>query len=487
MRTRVRDAFSVLLAVLMLLALAAADSVAAEEPPPELKIAFIGDQGLGGDAVEVLRLIRDEGAEAVLHQGDFDYDDDPAAWDAQIDDVLGADFPYFASVGNHDESHFRGAGGYQQRLEARMRRLGIPWQGELGARSSFHFRGLFVVTTAPGIFGDGDDEYAPYLRDALAADASIWSLSSFHKNMGAMQVGGKGDETGWGVYEESRRGGAIVATAHEHSYSRTHLLASFASQAIASTSDPLRLSADDPATAADEGRSFAFVSGLGGKSIREQERTGPWWASLYTTTQGAASGALFAVFHHQGNPRLARFYFKDVEGRVIDEFLVESAVGAGSPTPDPAPDPAPDPVPDPVPDPTPAPEPDPVPDPTPDPAPDPEPDPEPVPVPVPAPDPDPTPDPAPDPAPAPEPAPPAACRDGLDNDGDGRVDYPADRGCADASDGNERKGTRKPPRLRVCQDGRDNDGDGLVDFPADPGCRSPLGKSERRGAPGRAR
>ena len=30
--------------------------------------------------------------------------------------------------------------------------------------------------------------------------------------MKAMQVGGKSNATGWGVYEESRRAGAIIAT-----------------------------------------------------------------------------------------------------------------------------------------------------------------------------------------------------------------------------------------------------------------------------------
>ncbi len=38
----------------------------------------------------------------VLHQGDFDYKDDPDAWDQRINLVLGPDFPYFASIGNHD-------------------------------------------------------------------------------------------------------------------------------------------------------------------------------------------------------------------------------------------------------------------------------------------------------------------------------------------------------------------------------------------------
>src|SRR3990172_10629401 len=72
-----------LLITLPLLAIASPTNMPAPEvPPPEFTIAFFGDQGLGGDAEAVLRLIRDEGADAVLHLGDFDYHDDPAAWDA---------------------------------------------------------------------------------------------------------------------------------------------------------------------------------------------------------------------------------------------------------------------------------------------------------------------------------------------------------------------------------------------------------------------
>jgi hypothetical protein len=126
------------------------------------------------------------------------------------------------------------------------------------------------------------------------------------------------------VYEIARRGGAIIATAHEHSYSRTHLLADVSQQVVASREQPLALAADDPTTLRDEGRSFVFVSGLGGDSVRPQVRGGPWWASIYTADQDARAGALFGVFHHRGDPRLARFYFKDIEGRVPDEFLVTS-------------------------------------------------------------------------------------------------------------------------------------------------------------------
>jgi hypothetical protein len=181
--------------------------------------------------------------------------------------------------------------------------------------------------TAPGIFGAGDSVHAPYIRDRFAASGAPWRISSWHKNQHLMQAGGKSDETGWGVYEESRRAGAIIATGHEHSYSRTHLLSSMPLQEIASVSDDLVLRADAPGTPEDEGRSFVFVSGLGGNSIRDQEVFGDWFASVYTSTQGARRGALFGVFHVDGDPRLARFTFKDVAGNVVDEFTVRSTAG----------------------------------------------------------------------------------------------------------------------------------------------------------------
>src|SRR5574341_696689 len=102
----------------------------------------IGDQGLGSNARAVLNLIKSEGAQAVLHQGDFDYEDNPDAWEAQINDVLGANFPYFASPGNHDEGEWSG---YQQHLQNRLNRLGISWDGDLGAKSSLYYKGILVI------------------------------------------------------------------------------------------------------------------------------------------------------------------------------------------------------------------------------------------------------------------------------------------------------------------------------------------------------
>jgi hypothetical protein len=68
---------------------------------------------------------------------------------------------------------------------------------------------------------------------------------------------------------------------------------------------------------------------------------------------------------------------------------------------------------------------------------------------------------------------PSECANGVDDDGDGLIDYPADRGCWGIRDESERGD---------CEDGKDNDGDGKIDYVAggggDPGCYSAFSTRE---------
>ena len=302
--------FILVLSVLSLLILV---NVHASTPPPDFKVAFIGDQGLTDDSKEVLRLIRDEGAEMVLHQGDFDYADSPDLWDQQINDILGPNFPYFASIGNHDVAMWPG---YQQKLIERLNRIPEAMcTGDLGFQSACEYKGLFFILSGVGTMGQG---HQIYIRDQLAQDNSVWRICSWHKNQRLMQVGKNGNSTGWDVYEECRLGGAIIATAHSHNYSRTHLMENFSSSPrIASTSNTLQL---------EEGKSFVFVSGLGGDSIEAQILNNVWWASIYASKGTAEFGALFCTFNINGQPDHASCYFKDIAGRTIDSFTIISRV-----------------------------------------------------------------------------------------------------------------------------------------------------------------
>lgn len=299
------------------------DSMATE---PDLKIAFVGDVGHGPNQQAVLRLIKSEGAQAVLHQGDFDYADNPTQFWSSVDSVLGANFPYFVSVGNHDVSKWPTTAdpSYSEILKDRMARIGITADdSNLNDQMySIVFKGVKVVFVGEQR-GAGDTIYAPYIEKQLAHDNHIWVVCSWHRNMQAMQVGSKVDDMGWGVYEACKNHGAIIATGHEHSYERTKTLTSMRNQIVdPKFPDPNHL-------AVGPGRSFAFVSGLGGESIRDQKRCLPnsppygckgEWAKIYTSDQGAQYGVLFITFNINHNPNKAHGYFKNTRGQIVDDF-----------------------------------------------------------------------------------------------------------------------------------------------------------------------
>ena len=287
---------------------------------PNLKVAFLGDQNDGSDAIEVMQLVKNEGADMVIHAGDADYSSDPDNWENNITSVLGADFPYFWAIGNHDTS---ARSGYQQVQAERIARVdGATCTGDVGVNSACTYQGLFFILSGVGTSGSGHESY---IRDQLSNNNSDWSICAWHKNHREMQVGGKSTEVGWGPYETCREEGAIIATSHEHSYSRTKTLVSTEQQTV----DPDWPDPNDVRVV--PGATFVFVSGLGGSSIRDQERclptTYPYgcngeWASIYTSDQNAKFGVLFIEFHVDGDPGKARGYFKNVDGQIIDEFTI---------------------------------------------------------------------------------------------------------------------------------------------------------------------
>lgn len=310
----------------------------AEAPPPNFKIAIFGDQGLenkdGAKPNEVFELVKAEGAKAILHLGDFDYDGSPAKWEEQINNAVGADFPYFAVMGNHDKSKWCSKPGsfegYGERIRKRFERLNIPYNGSPGVQYSFKYQGIFFVLVSPKDKVKCQPttmKHDAYINAQLAGDSSIWSIAGWHRNQTAMQTGDKGNDTGWEVYEEARKGGAIVGTGHEHAYARSYLLKDIQNQLVDNTSDTLSI---------EKGKTFAFVSGLGGREIRKQTKTGPWWARVYAKTclskkdpncvAGPVPGVLFAIFNVDGQPNKALFYFKTIEGKELDRFTVISIV-----------------------------------------------------------------------------------------------------------------------------------------------------------------
>ena len=334
-----KSAFFVLSSLLFALPLL----TSAQTPPvptePNLKVAFYGDQGISANSVAVLNLVKAEAPSLVIHLGDFDYTDNPIAWDDQMNSVLGANFPVLSLIGNHDLPKWSGVGGYQEKIIARSKNIaGLSCAGDLGTQSSCIFKGLHLILSGVGTIGSG---HGAFIHESFAKSNSIWKLCGWHKDQRNLQLGTKSDEVGWEAYEECRIAGAIIATAHEHSYERTKTLVSMENQTVDSTCATPETECVGAVNGI--GRTFAFVSGIGGSSIRRQLRclptTYPYgcqqeWAKIYTSDQSANFGALFITFNVDGDQYKAQGYFKNIAGQIVDTFTIlkdhQALVGAPS-------------------------------------------------------------------------------------------------------------------------------------------------------------
>jgi len=264
----------------------------------------------------VLNLVKNWGASFIIHSGDFEYDNDPQLFEDNLNAVLGPDYPYFASIGNHDLLAWNG---HSQRLTARLQRFGgnLNCTGEIGVNMACNWNGIFFVLSGVGTRGNGHEEY---MDNAFASSSAVWKVASWHKNQRLMQIGGKFDETGWEIYDTARKHGAIITTGHEHSYCRSFMMADFESQVVANFDATLELT---------PGETFAFVSGLGGKEVRDwNERliSNEWWAAYGASDNNIQYGALLCTFNINGDLRKAHCTFTDINGKVWDDFDISSAL-----------------------------------------------------------------------------------------------------------------------------------------------------------------
>ncbi len=285
-----------------------------------VKVAFTGDQGAGEGARAVLSLIASEGADLLLIQGDLGYDDGKASiWEENLTQALGANFPVLTLVGNHENFEWPL---YKPLIQQRIDRVdGLSCSGDTGVKAVCRYENIEIVQVAPGIDEvegvDGQANYTDFITSSFAESTAPWRICAWHKNQNKMQTGQKSDATGWGVYDACLDAGAMIAIAHEHAYSRSYLLSDFKDQTIVHKNSDMTL---------EPGKSFAFVSGLGGHEVRPQVQGGDWWASIYTASQGATHGALFCTFEET----TADCYFKAIDGAVPDQFTLKTRLGSVS-------------------------------------------------------------------------------------------------------------------------------------------------------------
>ena len=293
---------------------------------PELRVAFMGDQGISVEALRVLELLSEE-VDLIVFMGDLDYLNSPPFWKTQMDVGLGdEDFPWLVAVGNHDTPVWAG---YSTIIDEHIAAMpDAVCEGETGVNQTCTFRGLRLILSGVGTKGEDHEEF---LQDTLVADDHIWRVCAWHKNQRDMQVGLKSDEVGWDAYRICQEGAAIVATGHEHSYARTRTLIDVGDEqnghGAYGAMDTMLVS---------EGSNFVFVSGTAGQAYRAydapQHDDDTWWASWYASNSynrngerlpldgGPRQGATIITFNVDGDPYRAHGEFVTYEGEVLDSY-----------------------------------------------------------------------------------------------------------------------------------------------------------------------
>ena len=285
----------------------------------EIRVAFIGDQGgskfLSNDKA-VIKLIKNENVELVIHQGDLGFEPASAKeWNKMITENLGSDFLYLVSEGHHDQESWDD---YQPYLKERIEKnSNIECKGNLGVKSICNYKGINVVLMAPGEY-TSDSDFDSYIEKELNRNESYWKICSMHNELHSMEAERKPGKTGMEVFEACKNAGAIIATGHDHLYSRTGNIIEFINSET-QTTDPewsklnkLKIS---------KGSTSMFTSGLGGSPITNHNND---WPVNYSAKQNATYGGLFCTFNAGGQPNKAFCYFKDIDEKIVDEFTITS-------------------------------------------------------------------------------------------------------------------------------------------------------------------
>ncbi len=204
-----------------------------------VKLAVLGDSGIGEGFINALTLIKKEGASHVVHPGDLAYTESSKSaaydFDSLVSQKLGVNFPYFYVIGNHDMSRwstdntlpYRGYGDMLGDRISRSQSRCFAQNNDPRQMGLMHYCLIDdIVLVFSGVGTQGvRTKHEEYLDETLTQFADKkWKFCVWHKNQRDMQVGRKADEVGWRAYQICQNHGAIILTAHEHSYSRTYTL-----------------------------------------------------------------------------------------------------------------------------------------------------------------------------------------------------------------------------------------------------------------------
>jgi len=286
--------------------------------PAGLTLAFVGDSGVA-HLDETLHLIRQEGASAVVFNGDTSYMQQNGDWVELFKKHLGST-PFFVAARGGDTNSL---GDLQERTSATWASSNTSQcRGEVGVQNVCTHRGMGLLLSGgsaqQAVCATGSRQRKAFFEKALSEFAQQdvhWPICvfDFHSN--------RAPSTGWTNYRLCLKRGALIISSHQHPYTRTHEVTMVTDKAphvhISRRVEPG--SGVAGAAVMREGHSVVVFTGK--ESVGSDLGSGE--AAIAPTQRSVVGhGAFFCRFHVEGDPDLARCFFKDIAGNVADDFYL---------------------------------------------------------------------------------------------------------------------------------------------------------------------
>jgi len=299
---------------------------AREKMPINFTVAFAGDQGVTANTRRNMALVRQEGADLFIVGGDLIYDDDsPVEWFGQLTQSMGRDFPLTVALGNHETYRTRD---FQQHIKQAMRSSGLDQycSGEVGVDMTCGYRGfVWYTSSVPDI-----EPRSGFSLPSELFQSVTWKLCSWHRSHWFLNPedgqGGTTNTNGmpYSAFADCAREGALIANGHIHSYWRTWVLTDF-------TPDDYTVLYQNDSSSLVVGLNKTVIlgNGVAGEGIGAcctRPDCLAWFSSILCSNYPAADpcgfGTTFCKFNLNGQANEAYCYFKQIDGRIRDEFYL---------------------------------------------------------------------------------------------------------------------------------------------------------------------
>ncbi|ORX84498.1 Metallo-dependent phosphatase [Anaeromyces robustus] len=302
----------------------------------EFRLGIIGDSGAEDESREVMELTT---YDAILNLGDLDYNCQP---DAYFEKVLDSNRKYdFLSVlGNHDAGHECPAEAnrfldnvYNEMTSSKNKNTQCEFS-ESKFMWSCKYYNMRIIGLTPGVSGaDKRDVQLEFLKKHLSSSNEDWKICAWHFYDKYYHTGKYPDDGNIvsgsyeSFYDYCKDHGAIIFSAHDHVYARTHVMSQFSEPVI----DRFDEETGEDIVQIRKGATIDILNGAGGWEMyieQGEQKDYKWWQKKYAKGSHGENeksyGGLFCNFNVGGNKDKARCEFLRINSdeKVFDNFTI---------------------------------------------------------------------------------------------------------------------------------------------------------------------